>query len=131
MRPYIALIHKDAGSDYGVSFPDFPGCITAGTTLDDARSMAIEALTFHVDGMTADNEPLPEPSSLDAIMSDNANRDGVAILIDAPTAAKAPVQLSITLAGDLVERIDRTAQADGLTRSEFIARATERALGRL
>ncbi len=23
---YIALIHKDRKSDYGVSFPDFPGC---------------------------------------------------------------------------------------------------------
>ena len=34
---YIALIHKDARSDYGVSFPDFPGCITAGKTLDEAK----------------------------------------------------------------------------------------------
>ena len=36
MQSYIALIHKDADSDYGVSFPDLPGCITAGTTLDEA-----------------------------------------------------------------------------------------------
>ncbi|MBL0942631.1 MAG: type II toxin-antitoxin system HicB family antitoxin, partial [Alphaproteobacteria bacterium] len=34
---YIALIHKDKNSDFGVSFPDFPGCITAGKTLDEAR----------------------------------------------------------------------------------------------
>jgi predicted RNase H-like HicB family nuclease len=32
MAEYIALIHKDAGSDFGVSFPDFPGCVTAGST---------------------------------------------------------------------------------------------------
>ena len=44
MRPYIALIHKDANSDYGVSFPDLAGCITAGVTLDEARGMASEAL---------------------------------------------------------------------------------------
>jgi hypothetical protein len=30
---YIAYLHKDRKSDYGVSFPDFPGCITAGKTL--------------------------------------------------------------------------------------------------
>jgi hypothetical protein len=30
MRYYVGLLHKDADSDYGVSFPDFPGCITAG-----------------------------------------------------------------------------------------------------
>jgi predicted RNase H-like HicB family nuclease len=33
MRQYIALIHKDASSDYGVSFPDLPGCVTAGVDL--------------------------------------------------------------------------------------------------
>ena len=32
MRHYIALIHKDANSDYGVSFPDLPGVISAGST---------------------------------------------------------------------------------------------------
>ena len=36
MRNYIAILHKDQDSDFGVSFPDFPGCITAGSTLDDA-----------------------------------------------------------------------------------------------
>ena len=30
MRQYIALIHKEADSDYGVSFPDLPGVISAG-----------------------------------------------------------------------------------------------------
>ena len=36
-RTYIGLVHKDAGSDYGVSFPDRPGCVTAGATLEEAR----------------------------------------------------------------------------------------------
>jgi predicted RNase H-like HicB family nuclease len=44
MCQFIALIHKDADSDYGVSFPDLPGCVTAGATLDEARDMAAEAL---------------------------------------------------------------------------------------
>jgi predicted RNase H-like HicB family nuclease len=38
MRNYIGLLRKEAGSDYGVSFPDFPGIATAGTNLDDARA---------------------------------------------------------------------------------------------
>ena len=53
MRQYISLIHKDAHSDYGVSFPDFPGCITAGRYLDDARAMAEEVLAPHVEGLIA------------------------------------------------------------------------------
>ena len=40
MRQYVALIHKDADSDYGVSFPDLPGVISAGSDLDEARAMA-------------------------------------------------------------------------------------------
>ena len=63
MRQYIGLIHKDAHSDYGVSFPDFPGCITAGRDLDDARAMAEEVLALHVEGLIADGEALPEASS--------------------------------------------------------------------
>ena len=68
MRQYIALIHKDAGSDYGVSFPDLPGCVTAGVDLDDARAMAEEALALHLEGMEADGEPIPEPSSMSCVV---------------------------------------------------------------
>jgi predicted RNase H-like HicB family nuclease len=39
MRNYIGIIRKEADSDFGVSFPDFPGVVTAGKSLDDARAM--------------------------------------------------------------------------------------------
>jgi predicted RNase H-like HicB family nuclease len=63
---YIAIIHKDADSDFGVSFPDFPGYITAGRTLDEAKDMAREALTGHIHKA---GEPIPDPSPLDEVMS--------------------------------------------------------------
>ena len=40
MANYIAIVHKDLKSDFGVSFPDFPGCITAGSNIDEAKDMA-------------------------------------------------------------------------------------------
>ena len=86
MRQYIALIHKEADSDYGVSFPDLPGVITAGSNLDEARGMATEALAFHLQGLAEDSEPAPEPSSLEKIMSVKENQDGVAVLIAAAAA---------------------------------------------
>jgi antitoxin HicB len=43
---YIALIHKEADTCYGVSFPDLPGVITAGTTIDEAMQKAAEVLEF-------------------------------------------------------------------------------------
>ncbi len=81
MQQFIALIHKDADSDFGVSFPDFPGVITAGRDLDDARRLDEEALAFHVEGLLEDGAAIPQPASLDAVTEDPENRDGVAILV--------------------------------------------------
>ena len=46
MPHYIALIHKQTDSCYGVSFPDVPGVTTAGDTIDDAMQKAGEVLEF-------------------------------------------------------------------------------------
>jgi predicted RNase H-like HicB family nuclease len=86
VRNYIGLIHKDADSHFGVSFPDFPGAITAGTTLDEARAMAEEALALHLEGLAEDGEAVPEPSALEEVMSDPDNRSGVAILVPVKSA---------------------------------------------
>lgn len=71
MANYIALLRKDEGSDYGVDFPDFPGCVTAGSTLEEARVMAAEALAGHIAVMREHNEKVPAPSDLDRIMADH------------------------------------------------------------
>jgi predicted RNase H-like HicB family nuclease len=52
---YIALLRKENGSDYGVEFPDFPGCVSAGRTLEEARRAAHEALELHLEGKGAFN----------------------------------------------------------------------------
>jgi predicted RNase H-like HicB family nuclease len=69
MTSYIGLIRKKASSDLGVDFPDFPGCVSVGATLDEARRMAQEAIKLHVSGMVEDGEELPSPSSLEVIMA--------------------------------------------------------------
>ena len=84
MADYIALIHKDPDGDYGVSFPDFPGCVTAGATIDEAKAMAAEALAFHVEGMIEDGEAIPMPSDFETVMRERENRDAVAFLVAAP-----------------------------------------------
>jgi predicted RNase H-like HicB family nuclease len=126
MPSYIGLIHKDADSDFGVSFPDFPGVITAGTDLDDARAMAEEALALHVEGMSEDGEAIPEPSTLEDVMSDPDNRTGVAILVAVKTEQPRAVRVNVTLPEDVLERIDRYAEAHGLTRSGLLAQAVKK-----
>lgn len=128
MRNYIGLIHKDAESDYGVSFPDFPGVVTAGTDLDDARRMAEEALALHVEGMVEDGEAIPEPSSLEAVMADPDHKDVVAILVSLKADARKAVRINITLPEDVLREVDAFAEAEGLTRSGFLARAARAAM---
>jgi predicted RNase H-like HicB family nuclease len=124
MSEYIALIHKDPGSDYGVSFPDFPGCITAGATVDEARRMAEKALAFHIAGLVEDGEPVPQPSHLEDVMGDPENRDAVAIFVP----ARKNVRINITVPSDVLAEIDRYAEGRGLTRSDFLTEAARRAL---
>ncbi|MBW9086420.1 type II toxin-antitoxin system HicB family antitoxin [Rhizobium wenxiniae] len=130
MSNYIGLIHKQAESDYGVSFPDFPGVVTAGETLDEARTMAEEALAFHVDGMIEDGDAIPEPSSLELIMAEPENRDGVAILVTLRSQSPKSVRINITLPEDVLQTIDSFAEANGMSRSGFLARAARHEIKR-
>ena len=124
MTSYIGLIRKDSDSDFGVDFPDFPGCVSAGDTLDEARRMAQEALELHVGGMVEDGEKLPAASSLEAIMTNPENADAVAFLVNLPDPADRAVRVNITLPERLLRRIDERAK----NRSAFLARAAEKAL---
>jgi len=90
MANYIAIVHKDPKSDFGVSFPDFPGCITAGRNIDDAKDMAQEALTLHIQGMIDDGDQLPVPSKLEEIMADPDFVDAAAYLVVEIPDAKPP-----------------------------------------
>jgi predicted RNase H-like HicB family nuclease len=126
MRNYIGLIHKDADSHFGVSFPDFPGVITAGTSLDDARATAEEALTFHIEGMAEDGEAIPEPSALEEVLSNPDHRSGVAILISVKNEQPKVVRVNVTLPGDILEQIDKFAEAHGYTRSGFLTQAAKK-----
>jgi predicted RNase H-like HicB family nuclease len=70
MAGYIALVHKDEGTSYGVSFPDVPGCISAGDTFEEAVANAAEALAGHFAAMKADGEAIPAPRSFEELKRD-------------------------------------------------------------
>ncbi|MGK7879431.1 MAG: type II toxin-antitoxin system HicB family antitoxin [Crocosphaera sp.] len=80
MITYIATIHKDNNSDYGVQFYDFPGCISAGESIEEAKKMATEALTGHINLMVADGDVIPKPSTLESILKDKDYQDAVAFI---------------------------------------------------
>lgn len=124
---YIAYLHKDKSSDYGVSFPDFPGCVTAGSSLDEARAMAAEALAVHIAGMREDREEVPDPSTLDKLRDDPAMKGAIAFLVS-PTPSERVVRVNITIPESQLKQIDDMAEQAGLSRSAFLVqRALESA----
>ena len=64
-RGYIALINKSEknNADYGVMFPDFPGCVFGGKSVDEALKNAKEGLAFHIEVLVDAEEVLPKPST--------------------------------------------------------------------
>jgi predicted RNase H-like HicB family nuclease len=122
---YIAYLHKDSKSDFGVSFPDFPGCVTAGKTLEEARRMAEEALALHIGGMAEDGEAIPEPSTIDDVAEDPAMKGAVAFLVSVDLGKT--VRVNITAQESQINAIDRRAGEVGLTRSAYMVQS---ALGR-
>ncbi|PBC02704.1 type II toxin-antitoxin system HicB family antitoxin [Mesorhizobium sp. WSM3860] len=71
MRRYVGVIHKEIDSDFGLSFPDFPGLVTAGRTMAEVRRLAEPALAFHVEGLIEDGYPIPEPTSLERVVAES------------------------------------------------------------
>ena len=58
-----AIVIEKAGDNYSAYSPDVPGCGAAGATPEDAEQMLREAIAFHIEGLRADQLPIPQPSS--------------------------------------------------------------------
>lgn len=120
---YIAIIHKDKNSEYGVSFPDFDGCVTCGRTIDEAKDMAIEALNFHIDGMREDGIDIPTPATLEHIVTTDNYTGSIAVLLIEAKDADKTVRVNITMAQSDLSVIDAAASAAGMKRSTFLVQA--------
>jgi predicted RNase H-like HicB family nuclease len=119
---YLAYLHKESKSDFGVSFPDFPGAVTAGKNLDEALRFAIDVLKLHIRGMLKDGEALPEPSTLARLERDPDRKDAVVFLVDVPLPDKLQ-RVNITAHKSQWDKIDALAKARGLKRSTYMVQA--------
>lgn len=128
---YIVVIEVGADNDYEAWFPDLPGCIAAGTSLAALTESARDTLGMHLAGIAEDGVEPPEASSFDAIVANPENLADTLFLM--PVLARRPpakaVRVNVTFDGHLLAEIDRAAEAEGLTRAAFLARAAETRLG--
>jgi len=81
----VGLIHELNGV-FGISFPDVPGCISAGDSVEHAIERGGKALGIHLSSMEVDGDPLPLPRSAAEIAADPLWQEDLidAILVDVP-----------------------------------------------
>ena len=70
MTHYVAIVEEEQGKAIGVWFPDLPGCLSAGDTLDEAMLNAKEALELWGEAMLESGQNIPPPRSLAELKAD-------------------------------------------------------------
>ena len=75
MKPAYAVIYEKTGTGYSAYAPDLPGCITTGATREETERLMVEAIEFHIAGMREDGEAIPEPTTLAAMVTVDADAD--------------------------------------------------------
>jgi predicted RNase H-like HicB family nuclease len=122
---YPAILEKEPGSAYGVTFPDLPGCVSAGDTAEQALVNAHEALAGHVALMVHDGDPLPKPTPIEEVTAD-PDVSMIAVTMIGVTLPGRAKRVNVTLDEALLEEIDSVTG----NRSRFLAEAARAELAR-
>ncbi|CAM3221285.1 MULTISPECIES: type II toxin-antitoxin system HicB family antitoxin [Methylobacterium] len=128
MNSYIALIHPPIGtSAWGVTFPDVPGCISAGPSFEAAVDAAREALSGHLAVLGSDGVAPPSSRTLSELHADPTvaeDLDGAMVQLIAPRRVPGErVRVNIMIDKGLLRLTDEAAEEKGLSRSAFIEAA--------
>ncbi|MCG6206848.1 type II toxin-antitoxin system HicB family antitoxin [Rhodopseudomonas sp. HC1] len=85
MALYVALIRQDVDGSFSVSFPDIPGVVTAGDTMEEAEEEAAELLAFAAEDMDG-AIVLNPPRTIDELNKDPgfiaASKDATVVMIE-------------------------------------------------
>ena len=124
MRYPIAIEPRTDQSAYGVVVPDLPGCFSAGDTLEEAIAGAEEAGLAWIEAALDADDPIPPPSSLEAIRAKPEYADWILSVatIDPAALDDTVERVNITLPRRILRRLDEEARAAGETRSGYIAK---------
>lgn len=130
MKRYLALVEKEEGSAFGITFPDVPGCFSAADFEEDIMRNAIEALALHLEGGGA-----PLARSAAEMTADPDIRQAIlqgGYLISVPFIENEARQVSANISLDkgMLKAIDAAARERGLTRSAFLVEAARHEIER-
>jgi len=91
---YPFTLEQDDDGSYYIQFPDLPGCMTCGATLEEVLEMGNDAKKCWIESALNDGAYIPEPKSVDDYpdnfklrlpkslykqLANNANAEGVSM----------------------------------------------------
>jgi len=59
-----AIVIEKADGNYSAYVPDLPGCVATGDTVEAVEAEIRGAIRFHIEGLKADGQPVPVPTSI-------------------------------------------------------------------
>lgn len=127
-RFYPAVLEWGAKNTFAVWFPDFPDCVTAARSQEQAIERAEIALAQAVDGLSERNRPLPDSSPVENISIPKGSRFLAFIMmgVEPPNPAE---RVNIYLPKNLLARADSRAEELGMSRSSFFGLAISMMIG--
>jgi predicted RNase H-like HicB family nuclease len=124
MKNYVGIIQKE--KKYGIVFPDFPGCVSFGDTIEEVYKNGIEALSLHINGMMEDNDLIPEPRTIEEIKKTSEEwydfEDAIFLYIPYIQEQNKVVRINISINQGLLNKIDTITK----NRSAFLSEIAEK-----
>ena len=126
-RLYPAVLERGPRGAFGAWFPDFPGCVVAGRSQEEAIERAEAALAQAVDGWAEQGRPMPEPTAIETIVPPKGSDVAAFFMVgvDPPDPSE---RVNVYLPKSLIAKIDRHAAGMGMSRSSFFGFAATLAL---
>ena len=116
MTRYPAWIDGEQGT-YGISFPDLPGIVAMGTTVDEALMHAEEALRDYVSEAERAGEAITPPSAIERVETPAGTHPGFHPI---DSLSGRSVRANLTLDEGVAAFIDGEARRRGMTRTAYV-----------
>ncbi|MDE2998771.1 MAG: type II toxin-antitoxin system HicB family antitoxin [Gemmatimonadota bacterium] len=116
MDRYPALIDGEKGA-YGVTFPDLPGIVAMGNTVDEALVNAEEALRDYAIEAEKDGEKISLPSAFEQL---EVPRGNTLVSVPLIRVTGRNVRAHMTLDEGVAAFIDGESRRRGMTRRAYV-----------
>ena len=124
-RLYPAVLEKGPKKTFAAWMPDFPDCVAAGTTQEQALEKLDARVMQAAETLAEADRAMPEPTPIDRIERPAAFLAFVMVKVAPPNPSE---RVNVYLPKNLIGKADQRAAELGMSRSSFFGLALNLAL---